>query len=332
MNNNKTRVFINGGEGTTGLRIADRLRSRADIELISIDPELRKDPAEIAKKINNSDITFFCLPDQASIEAAGYVTNPDTVIIDASTAHRTNPDWAYGLPELSAAYREKIINSKRIAVPGCHASGFISLVYPLVSGGYLSPDALITAYSISGYSGAGKKAIALYEDENRNITRTSADAQAEKAPEALDAPRPYALAQAHKHIPEMCAITGLKNAPVFSPIIADYYSGMLVNVMLHTDMLKGKPDVNKLTDIYKEHYKGQTLIKVIEPDCEAIKSGFLPANALSGVDRLEIGVCGNADRISLIARFDNLGKGASGAAIECMNLKLGLGDDFGLNA
>ena len=212
----KTKIFIDGSEGTTGLRIHERFSNRDDIELLSINSELRKDTQERARLINESDITFLCLPDQASREAVSLVTNPNVRIIDTSTAHRTEEGWAYGFPELSSAHREAIKNGKRIAVPGCHASGFISLVYPLISGGIISNDYPISAFSLTGYSGGGKKMIAEYEGEQRN--------------KDLDAPREYALTQMHKHLKEMKAITGLKREPLFSPIVADYYSGMVVSV------------------------------------------------------------------------------------------------------
>ena len=305
----KTKIFIDGSEGTTGLRIYERFQGRDDIELLKIDPELRKDPAERKKLINSSDITFLCLPDAAAKESVSLVENDNVVIIDTSTAHRTDEGWAYGFPELSEAHKEKIVKGKRIAVPGCYATGFISLVYPLVAGGILPKDYPVSCFGLSGYSGAGKKAIAVYEGEEK--------------PKDYNSGRVYALTQQHKHLKEMQKITGLDRAPLFSPIVDDYYSGMVVSVQLYTDMLAKNETVESLLAYYADYYKNQPFIKVCEPDDEVAASGFIPGNGLSGWDGLKIYVTGNEDRIVISSQFDNLGKGASGAAIECMNLVLG---------
>ena len=312
-----TKVFIDGSEGTTGLRIYERFEKRDDIEIIKIDPELRKDPAERARLINSSDITFLCLPDAASKESVSLVTNPDVRIIDASTAHRTEPGWAYGYPELSDEHRESIKTGKRIAVPGCYATGFITIAYPLVKGGIVPEDYPVSAFAVSGYSGAGKKTIAVYEDENRDVE--------------FDSPREYALSQQHKHLKEMQKISGLKRTPLFSPIIADYYSGMFVSLPFYADMLNGKHTPESVHEYMSEYFKGQRFIKVMPFGAETDTNGFIGANNLSGWDGLQLFVTGNEDRILLTTRFDNLGKGASGAAIQCMNVMLGCDEAKGLN-
>jgi len=312
----KVKVYIDGSEGTTGLRIFERFQDRDDVEILKINPELRKDPAERAKMINSSDITFLCLPDAASIEAVSLCTNENVRIIDASTAHRTNPDWAYGFPELSEEHRAKITNGKRIAVPGCHASGFMGVVYPLVASGILPKDYPIVCFSLTGYSGGGKKMIAQYEGEER--------------PVELDAPREYGLTQMHKHLKEMKAITGLEVAPSFTPIVADYYSGMVVSVPVFTDKLTVKKTVEEMRAFYAEYYKGQKFIHVMTAEETEGLGGFLAGNGRSGWDGMDIIVTGNDERITVNARFDNLGKGASGAAIQCMNLMIGAEEDAGL--
>ena len=312
----KTKVFIDGSEGTTGLRIHERFLERDDIELLHIDKELRKDPKERKKLINSSDITFLCLPDAAAKESVSLVENENVVIIDTSTAHRTEEGWAYGFPELSHEHKEKIKSGKRIAVPGCYATGFISLVYPLVEGGILPKDYPVSCFGLSGYSGAGKKAIAVYESEDR--------------PKEFASGRQYALTQQHKHLKEMQKITGLDRTPLFSPIVDDYYSGMVVSVPLFADMLGKKETHESLLSYYREYYKNQPFIKVCEQDDEVLTSGFIAGNGLSGWDGLKIYVTGNEDRIVVTSQFDNLGKGASGAAIECMNLVLGCDSTKGL--
>ena len=312
-----TKVFIDGSEGTTGLRIYERFEKRDDIEIIKIDPELRKDPAERARLINSSDITFLCLPDAASKESVSLVSNPDVRIIDASTAHRTEIGWAYGYPELSDEHREAIKTGKRIAVPGCYATGFITIAYPLVKGGIVPKDYPVSAFAVSGCSGAGKKTIAVYEDKDR-------DAE-------FDSPREYALSQQHKHLKEMQKISGLARTPLFSPIIADYYSGMFVSLPFYADMLNGKQTPLSVHEYMSEYFKGQRFIKVMPFGSEADTNGFIGANNLSGWDGLQLFVTGNEERILLTTRFDNLGKGASGAAIQCMNVMLGCDEAKGLN-
>lgn len=307
------RVFIDGKAGTTGLRIFDRLSARDDIELIVLSEEDRKDPVCRKNAINSADVAFLCLPDDAARESVSFVENPETVIIDTSTAHRTNPDWAYGFPELSASHEEKLLTSKRIAVPGCHASGFIALVYPLVEAGFIAKDTLLNCFSITGYSGGGKNMIASYEDENRD--------------KLLDAPRQYGLTQQHKHLKEMVAVTGIDSAPVFCPVVSSFYSGMEVTVPLFSSLLlngKTKADIGNL---YKEKY-ANSFVKYEE---NADESGFISSNALSFKDSMQISVHGNDERILLVARYDNLGKGASGAAIECMNIAIGADRTSGLD-
>ncbi|MCM1182908.1 MAG: N-acetyl-gamma-glutamyl-phosphate reductase [Roseburia sp.] len=310
------KVFIDGSEGTTGLRIFERFEGRDDIELLKIPSEYRKDPAEIKKYINASDITFLCLPDAAAVEAVAMVENEDVILIDTSTAHRTQEGWAYGYPELSKAHREAIRHSRRIAVPGCYATGFITSVYPLVAGGILPRDYPVSAFAMSGYSGAGKKTIAVYEADGRD--------------RELDAPREYALAQNHKHLKEMQRITGLGRAPLFSPIICDYYSGMIVTTPFYADMLTGSPTPEKLHAYLREYYAGERFIRVMPFGKEADYNGFLAGNACSGWDGIELYVTGNDDRLLVSTRFDNLGKGASGAAVQCLNILLGCEEDKGL--
>lgn len=313
----KTKVFIDGSEGTTGLRIDERFQGREDVEILKIASEKRKDPEERKRLINSSDITFLCLPDAAARESVSLVENENVCIIDTSTAHRTEEGWAYGFPELSREHREKILHGKRIAVPGCHATGFISVVYPLVAGGIMSKEYPVTSFSLTGYSGAGKKTIAVYQDSER--------------PSELASAREYALTQQHKHLKEMQKITGLSRTPLFTPIIDDYYSGMIVSVQLYADMLEKKETLQSLQEFYSAYYAGQRFVQVCELDDETVQSGFLPGNGLSGWDGLKIYVTGNDDRIVVSAQFDNLGKGASGAAIECMNLILGCDESKGLN-
>ena len=305
------KIFIDGKEGTTGLKIYERFADRKDIELILIDEDKRKDPAARAECINSSDITFLCLPDAASIEAVSLCSNPNTRIIDASTAHRTNPDWAYGFPELSAEHRAKIVSSKRVAVPGCYASGFISLVYPLVKHGIIAPDYPLVCHAVSGYSGAGKKAIAQYEDPGRN-------------PE-LDSPRQYALTQSHKHLPEMKAVCGLAYEPIFNPYVCDYFSGMTVTIPLYGRLLAKKTGAAGVRDEIAVHYEGSRFVQVAPLMGEGVlPEAFIPANTLSGTNNMQFFVYGNDDRICLCSRFDNLGKGASGAAVQCMNIMMGI--------
>lgn len=313
----KTKIFVDGSEGTTGLRIHERFMNRQDIELLAISPELRKDEAERKRLINASDITFLCLPDGAAKESVAMVENEKVKIIDTSTAHRTDSEWAYGFPELSPEHRAKIQKGKRIAVPGCHATGFISLVYPLIAKGILPAGYPVSGFSLTGYSGGGKKMIAEYEEENR--------------PAEYDAPREYALNQQHKHLKEMKIITGLKREPLFSPIVADYYSGMLVSLPFYTDMLAAKQTPELIHEFFADYYKNKLFIKVMPFGAEAEKKGFLSGIDCSGWDGLKIYVTGNGERVVLSAQFDNLGKGASGAAIQCLNLMLGCQEEEGLS-
>ncbi len=304
------KVFIDGSVGTTGLRIAERLASRKDLELIKLPEEKRKDIAARKEALNGADIAFLCLPDDAAREAVSLIENDNTVVIDASTAHRTLPDWAYGFPELSKGHEEKIKSSKRIAVPGCHASGFIALVYPLIEKGILPKESLLCCHSLTGYSGGGKKMIAEYEGEERSGL--------------LDAPRQYGITQQHKHLKEMQAITGVATAPAFSPIVADFYSGMEVTVPLFASQIKGS--IEDIKRVYKEKYQSD----IVRYEESLDENGFISAAALSHKDGMRIGVIGNEERILLVALYDNLGKGASGAAIECMNIALGVDKTTGL--
>lgn len=306
----KTKVFIDGKEGTTGLQIFDRFATRDDLEILTIDEDKRKDTAERKRLINESDITFLCLPDAAAIEAVALCENPDTRIIDASTAHRTNPAWDYGFPELSAMHREKIANSKRVANPGCYASGFISLVYPLVQAGVLPEDYPLTAHAVSGYSGGGKKMIAAIEGPDKTFE--------------MNSPRQYALTQAHKHLPEMQYVCGLKHRPMFNPIVDDYYNGMVVSVPLISRALTKAYTPADIHGILSQHYAGQKYVKVMElGGRDTLPDGFLPANTLAGTNDMQIFVFGNDEQILLCSRFDNLGKGASGAAVQNMDIMLG---------
>ncbi len=312
----KTKIFIDGSEGTTGLRIFERFEGRDDITLLKIDSAKRKDTAERKRLINESDITFLCLPDAAARESVGLVENENVRIIDTSTAHRTEDGWAYGFPELSKKHREAVRMGAKVAVPGCHATGFISLVYPLISGKLLPPDYPVAAFSLTGYSGGGKKMIAEYEGQNRHGD--------------LDAPREYALSQQHKHLKEMKKITGLSREPLFSPIVADYYSGMVVSVPLYTDCLRDCKSPDALREYFADYYKGERFIQVESAE-KTLYGGMLSGGSLSGWDGLKIYITGNEERLVLSAQFDNLGKGASGAAVQCLNIMLGCGEDKGLS-
>lgn len=311
------KVYIDGQEGTTGLKILERFKERNDIELIRISEDKRKDSAERARLINSADFVFLCLPDDASREAVSFVNNDHVRIIDASTAHRTNPDWAYGFPELSPEHREKIENSNRVAVPGCYASGFASIVYPLVRNGVIPADYPVFSYAFSGYSGAGKKAIAVYEGDDK--------------PFEYNSPRQYALSQQHKHLPEMKAVSGLAYTPMFNPVICDYYSGMTVSVPIQTRTLPNKTTPEKVHEMLSEHYNGANLVKVMPlMSMDEQKSFFLAANTISGTNKMELFVFGNDEQILLCSRLDNLGKGASGAAVQCLNIMLGIDETTGL--
>ena len=305
-------VFIDGSAGTTGLRIYERLSARQDLQLMTLPEALRKDPAARKDALNHCDAAFLCLPDDAAREAVGMVENDHVVILDTSTAHRTDPGWAYGFPELGADVKEKLLGSHRIAVPGCHASGFIALVSPLVRAGLLDPKTRLTCHSITGYSGGGKKMIAQYEDDELDPL--------------LAAPRQYALGQTHKHLKEMKAITGLTQNPIFCPIVSNFYSGMEVTVPLFAEDLKSGTTMADLQAVYAAQYQGPVVRFVPQAD----EGGFLSAAALEWKDSMEITVCGNEERMLLVARYDNLGKGASGAAVQCMNLILGVDQTTGL--
>lgn len=311
---NKARVFINGQEGTTGLRIFDRLRGRADIELLEIADELRKNEGEQARLMNESDITFLCLPDEAARRAVELITNDKTRVIDASTAHRVSPGWDYGFPELSPLHRQSIAKSKRIANPGCHASGFIAIVYPLIKLKILSPSALLSCFSLTGYSGGGKAMIAEYEEAKR---------------QELFAPRQYSHSQRHKHLKEMISVCSLQNEPVFIPVADNYYSGMQLMIPLFCSELNSHKSPAELLSAYCEYYAGSM---VSAESAEGFsENGFIASNALSGSDTMKILVGGNEQRIVVSAVFDNLGKGASGAAVQCMNIMLGIDEKTGLN-
>lgn len=311
------KIYIDGQEGTTGLKILERFEKRNDIELLKISEEKRKDSAERARLINMSDYTFLCLPDAAAVEAVSFVDNDHVRIIDASTAHRTNPEWAYGFPELSPEHREKIKNSNRVAVPGCYASGFNSIVYPLVKSGIIPDDFPVFAYATSGYSGAGKKAIAVYEGTDK--------------PYEFNSPRQYALSQQHKHLPEMQLISGLKYSPMFNPMVCDYFSGMVVSVPLQTRMLPNGASSAAVHDMLAKHYEGAEMVEVMPlMPAEEQKSFFLASNTLSGINKMQIFVFGNDEQILLCSRLDNLGKGASGAAVQCLNIMMGIDETTGL--
>ena len=304
------KVFIDGSAGTTGLRIRERLSCRTDISLITLPEEMRKDPSARADALNEADISFLCLPDQAAAEAVSLVNSEQAVIIDTSTAHRTADGWAYGFPELHG-FRERIASSRRIANPGCHATGFISLIAPLRDAGVLSRDVRLSCFSITGYSGGGKKMIAEYEVQD--------------LPVLYSAPRQYGLSQIHKHLPEMAKICSLSFPPVFCPIVAPYYAGMEVTIPLTPAETSATPD--DIREIYRSCYSGANLVSFADA---ADESGFLSASAFAGRDDLQVSVFGNPDRMILTARFDNLGKGASGAAIQNMNIVLGIKEDTGL--
>ena len=301
------KVFIDGSAGTTGLRIRERLENRRDLELIVIAEELRKNVEARRVALNEADVAFLCLPDDAALDAVALVENPSTVIIDTSTAHRVSNGWEYGFPELEGR-RARIASSKRIANPGCHASGFIALVEPLVRAGLVARNEKLCAFSLTGYSGGGKKMIADYETAGTQLHIGG---------------RQYALAQMHKHLPEMAAISGLDFAPCFSPIVVPHLSGMEVTVQLF-----GK-SVEAIADCYRQYYAEGGLVRFVEDPAE-VEGGFLSSAALSGRDSMEVSVYGNGDRVILVSRFDNLGKGASGAAIQNMNIVLGCDEDKGL--
>ena len=310
------RAFVDGQEGTTGLRIHEYLAQRSDIEVLRIDADKRKDAAERARLLNAADVAFLCLPDAAAREAAALVTNPRTCLIDASTAHRTAPGWAFGLPELAPGQRDAIRASKRISNPGCHASAFILLLRPLVDAGLVPAALPVTATSITGYSGGGKKMIEQYE--------SGGDAR-------LDAPRPYGLALTHKHIPEMKTHTGLAIPPVFMPIVGNFYKGLSVSVPLHLTQLKAGCTAQDVQGVFEQRYKGERFVRVMPlRDAAALEAGYFDVQACNDTNRVDIFVFANDTQAILIARLDNLGKGASGAAIQAMNVQLGLEESLGL--
>lgn len=305
-------VFIDGKEGTTGLRIHSRLAGRKDIRITTLPEERRKDTEARRRALNECDIAFLCLPDDAARQAVELIEDPHVRVLDTSTAHRTQDGWAYGFPELSDKHRDEISKAGRTAVPGCHASGFVSLIYPLTEAGIISGSARLCCTSVTGYSGGGKKMISAYEAPDRSP--------------ALDAPRQYALGQQHKHLKEMAKICRLDEFPAFSPIVGDYYSGMTVTLPLFkSDLAPGKT-AEDIIEAYRAKYRGPVVRYVQSPDEE----GFISGSALSGSDGMEISVMGNEDRILLVSRFDNLGKGASGAAIQCLNIMLGIDETEGL--
>ena len=308
----KKKIFIDGSAGTTGLKIRERLMERPELELIALPGEKRKDPAARAAALNAADLAFLCLPDDAAREAVSLLTDPDTVLVDTSTAHRTAPDWAYGFPELGRAFEDRVRASKRIAVPGCHAGGFIALVRPLVEAGLLAPDTPLACFSLTGFSGGGKKMIAEYD-------------AAERSP-LLDSPRVYGLGQVHKHLPEMQTYALLSSPPVFLPTVGDYFAGMETAVPLHRSQLVPGYGVKDVKDLLRARYAGPVVLYTDEAD----EAGFTAANRYAWTDRMEISVHGNDERFFLCARFDNLGKGASGAAVECMDLALGFEKTAGL--
>ena len=311
-------VYVDGQEGTTGLRINEYLAARRDIEVLRIDPDRRKDPAERARLLNAADVAFLCLPDAASREAAAMVTNPRTCLIDASTAHRTAPGWVFGLPELASGQREAIRASKRIANPGCHATAFIVLLRPLVDAGLVPADAAISATSISGYSGGGKKMIEQYQA-----------AGGQPAEPALTSPRPYALTLVHKHLPEMMAHTGLRSAPIFMPVVGNYYKGLAVTVPLQLDRLGTTPEA--VHAALAARYAGERFIRVLPlRDPATLETGFYDVQACNDTNRIDIAVFANERQAILTARLDNLGKGASGAAVQSMNVHLGVDEGLGL--
>jgi N-acetyl-gamma-glutamyl-phosphate reductase len=321
----KHRVFVDGQEGTTGLRIHEYLAQRDDIEVLRIDPELRKDAAERARLLNAADVAFLCLPDAASREAAALVTNPHTCLIDASTAHRTAPGWAFGLPELAPEQRAAIRASKRIANPGCHASAFILLLRPLVDAGLIPSTAPVTATSITGYSGGGKSMIRDYE-------AALGSGGVSPAPDApLAAPRPYALALSHKHLPEMKTHTGLASPPVFMPVVGPFYKGLTVSVPLHLSQLGGAAGAAELLAALQQRYAGERFIRVMPLRDEAtIASGFFDVQGCNDTNRVDLFVFASDTQVLLMARLDNLGKGASGAAVQAMNVHLGVDEGLGL--
>ncbi len=310
-------VFVDGQEGTTGLRIHEYLAARRDIEVLRIAPELRKDSAERARLLNAADVAFLCLPDAAAREAAALVTNPSTCLIDASTAHRTLPNWVFGLPELAPTQRERLRQTKRIANPGCHASAFILLLRPLVDAGLVPPALAVSATSISGYSGGGKKLIEQYQSSSEP---------------ALTSPRPYGLSMLHKHVPEMMTHTGLATKPIFMPVVSNFYKGLAVTVPLHLSQLAAGATPESLQRAYEHRYAGERFIRVMPlRDAATLEAGYFDVQANNDTNRVDLFVFANDSQVMLIARLDNLGKGASGAAVQAMNVHLGVDEGLGLD-
>lgn len=313
------RVFVDGQVGTTGLKIQEHLERRTDLTLLSIDEALRKDAKERARLINEADYVILCLPDDASKESVGLVQsgNTRTKIIDASTAHRTHPEWAYGIPELSHQHRSAVVASRRVAVPGCHASGFALAVYPLVARAVMARDYPVTCQSLTGYSGGGKQMIATWEDPS--------------AVERTRGARPYALSMAHKHLPEMQTVCGLSAPPIFQPVVFTYFSGMIVSVPVHSRLLAKPASASQLRDLYAEHYAGSRFVEVMPYEAQpAVDHGYLDPTACNGTNRAQLFVFGDDQRSMVCVRLDNLGKGASGAAVQCLNLMMGVDEGTGL--
>ena len=303
------KIFIDGRNGTTGLRIDERISGR-DFELITLPENMRKDPSARKDAINNADVVFLCLPDDEAVNAVGMVENDNTIIIDTSTAHRVADGWVYGFAEMKGQ-REKIASSKRVANPGCHAIGFVSLIHPLVAEGIISPDAALSCFSLTGYSGGGKKMIGEYETDGRDLL--------------LGAPRQYGITQKQKHLPEMAKMSGIGKSPVFIPVVADYYAGMEVSVPVFGSEING--NINDIKEVYREYYNS----KIVHFEENIDEGGYISAGAYSGKDDMQISIVGNEERMVLVSRFDNLGKGASGSAIQNMNIILGLDETTGLN-
>ncbi len=316
----KFKVFVDGSEGTTGLQIHERLAGRPELELVTINPKKRKDPVAKAECLNAADVAFLCLPDAAVRESVALVTNPNAVLIDASTAHRVDPDWAYGLPELGPQWREEIVKSTRISNIGCHAGAFIIGVHPLVKAGVIPASQRLSCFSLTGYSGGGKKMIAQYEATDRPVT--------------LQSPRPYALGLSHKHLPEMRQHTGLEYPPIFSPVVGAFRQGLSTTVPLALPELPGAPKLKDLHEVLSDAYAGQTFVKVLplEDDAVNLDGGLFDIQACNGTNRADVLVTGNGDQALVMVRVDNLGKGASGSAIQNMNIRLGLPEDAGLRA
>lgn len=313
----KKTVFIDGQHGTTGLKIRERLSGRTDIEVVEIPEAKRKDPDARKKLLNETDIVFLCLPDDAARESVSMIESPSVCVIDGSTAHRVSPGWVYGLPELKKGQRELIRGSKRIAVPGCHATGFISIMYPLVAAGIIAPDYPVTCNCVAGYSGGGRSMITEYETPG--------------SPDYIKNPRPYSLGLNHKHIPEMTRIPGLAHPPLFSPTVVNVYNGEIISVPLTSRYLAKHVSATNIRATLAEHYSGERFIKVMPYPADAyLKNGFLTFTDCNGTNNLEIFVFGGDDLIMVSARFDNLGKGASGAAVQDMNLVLGADEAKGL--